>query len=282
MSTCYIVATPIGNLQDMTPRAVETLKSVKAVFAEDTRVSAKLLLHFGIHVPLISLHEHNEMSRLEKITDYLSAGDSVAIISDAGTPLISDPGFTVVQHLRKEGFLVVPIPGVSAIITALSAAGIPTDRFTFIGFLPSKKGQRQSELAQLAKVEETLIFYESSHRIVAMLADLVTTFGAERKVFVGREMTKRFEDYRYGTAESLYHHYEENSGEVRGEFVVVTTGEKQTLEAGDLSYTLLLETLMAEKLPLKQISTILHKVTGRAKNELYQELLALKDEESSS
>lgn len=282
MSTCYVVATPIGNLQDMTPRAVETLKSVKAIFAEDTRVSAKLLLHFGINVPLISLHEHNEMSRLEKITDYLSAGDSVAIISDAGTPLISDPGFTVVQHLRKEGFLVVPIPGVSAIITALSVAGIPTDRFTFIGFLPSKKGQRQSELAQLAKAAETLIFYESSHRILAMLADLVATFGAERKIFVGREMTKRFEDYRYGTAESLYHHYEHHSGEIRGEFVVVTTGEKQVTEAGDLSYKLLLETLMAEKLPLKQISTILHKVTGRAKNELYQELLALKDEESSS
>ncbi len=281
MSTCYVVATPIGNLQDMTPRAVETLKSVKAIFAEDTRVSAKLLLHFGINVPLISLHEHNEMSRLEKITDYLSAGDSVAIISDAGTPLISDPGFTVVQHLRKEGFLVVPIPGVSAIITALSVAGIPTDRFTFIGFLPSKKGQRQSELAQLAKAAETLIFYESSHRILAMLADLVATFGAERKIFVGREMTKRFEDYRYGTAESLYHHYEHHSGEIRGEFVVVTTGEKQVTEAGDLSYKLLLETLMAEKLPLKQISTILHKVTGRAKNELYQELLALKDEESS-
>ncbi|GGZ86345.1 ribosomal RNA small subunit methyltransferase I [Ignatzschineria indica] len=282
MSTCYVVATPIGNLQDMTPRAVETLKSVKAIFAEDTRVSAKLLLHFGINVPLISLHEHNEMSRLEKITDYLSAGDSVAIISDAGTPLISDPGFTVVQHLRKEGFLVVPIPGVSAIITALSVAGIPTDRFTFIGFLPSKKGQRQSELAQLAKAAETLIFYESSHRILAMLADLVATFGAERKIFVGREMTKRFEDYRYGTAESLYHHYEHHSSEIRGEFVVVTTGEKQVTEAGDLSYKLLLETLMAEKLPLKQISTILHKVTGRAKNELYQELLALKDEESSS
>lgn len=282
MSTCYVVATPIGNLQDMTPRAVETLKSAKAIFAEDTRVSAKLLLHFGINVPLISLHEHNEMSRLEKITDYLSAGDSVAIISDAGTPLISDPGFTVVQHLRKEGFLVVPIPGVSAIITALSVAGIPTDRFTFIGFLPSKKGQRQSELAQLAKAAETLIFYESSHRILAMLADLVATFGAERKIFVGREMTKRFEDYRYGTAESLYHHYEHHSSEIRGEFVVVTTGEKQVTEAGDLSYKLLLETLMAEKLPLKQISTILHKVTGRAKNELYQELLALKDEESSS
>ncbi len=282
MSTCYVVATPIGNLQDMTPRAVETLKSVKAIFAEDTRVSAKLLLHFGINVPLISLHEHNEMSRIEKIIGYLSAGDSVAIISDAGTPLISDPGFTVVQHLRKEGFLVVPIPGVSAIITALSVAGIPTDRFTFIGFLPSKKGQRQSELAQLAKAAETLIFYESSHRILAMLADLVATFGAERKIFVGREMTKRFEDYRYGTAESLYHHYEMHSGEIRGEFVVVTTGEKQIAEAGDLSYTLLLETLMAEKLPLKQISTILHKVTGRAKNELYQEFLALKDEESSS
>lgn len=282
MSTCYVVATPIGNLQDMTPRAVETLKSVKAIFAEDTRVSAKLLLHFGINAPLISLHEHNEMSRLAKMTEYLSAGDSVAMISDAGTPLISDPGFTVVQHLRKEGFSVIPIPGVSAIITALSVAGIPTDRFTFIGFLPSKKGQRQSELAQLAKAEETLIFYESSHRILAMLADLVATFGAERQIFVGREMTKRFEDYRYGTAEALHQHYETHSGEIRGEFVVVTTGEKQVAKAGDLSYTLLLETLMAEKLPLKQISTILHKVTGRAKNELYQELLALKDEESSS
>lgn len=280
MSTCYVVATPIGNLQDMTPRAVETLKSVSAIFAEDTRVSAKLLVHFGISCPLISLHEHNEMSRVEKIKGFLEAGESVAIISDAGTPLISDPGFTVVQHLREGGFSVVPIPGVSAIITALSVAGIPTDRFTFIGFLPSKKGQRRTELTEFAGITHTQVFYESSHRIVAMLEDLSEIFGEDRKIFVGREMTKRFEDYRYGTAKSLFEYYQNTESEVRGEFVVVTTGkEKIDNEEGGFDVSLLLNTLMAEKLPLKQISGILHKVTGRAKNELYQELLALKDEE---
>lgn len=280
MSTCYVVATPIGNLQDMTPRAVETLKSVSAIFAEDTRVSAKLLVHFGINCPLISLHEHNEMSRLEKIKSFLEAGESVAIISDAGTPLISDPGFTVVEHLREGGFLVIPIPGVSAIITALSVAGIPTDRFTFIGFLPSKKGQRRTELTSFATAAHTQVFYESSHRIVAMLEDVVDIFGADRKIFVGREMTKRFEDYRYGAASELLAHYESHEGEVRGEFVVVTTGQEEAShDDNGFDASLLRSALMAENLPLKQISGILHKVTGRAKNELYQELLALKNEE---
>lgn len=280
MSTCYVIATPIGNLQDMTPRAVEVLGSVSAIFAEDTRVSARLLVHFGISSPLISLHEHNEMSRVEKIKDFLAKGESVAIISDAGTPLISDPGFTVVRSLREEGFSVVPIPGVSAIITALSVAGIPTDRFTFIGFLPSKKGQRRTELSKLSHVTHTQIFYESSHRIVVMLEDLQEIFGESRAIFVGREMTKRFEDYRYGTAKELHEHYQANEGEVRGEFVVVTSGvEKREEDSSGLDFSQLLQVLIAEKLPLKQISLILHKVTGRAKNELYQELLALKDAE---
>lgn len=264
----------------MTPRAVEVLKTVSAIFAEDTRVSSRLLVHFGIQCPLISLHEHNEMSRIEKIKSYLEAGDAIAIISDAGTPLISDPGFTVVRHLREEGFSVIPIPGVSAIITALSVAGIPTDRFTFVGFLPSKKGQRSAELATLSNVTHTQIFYESSHRIVAMLEDLRETFGESRVIFVGREMTKRFEDYRYGTVDALYEHYRTHDGEIRGEFVVVTSGndQKETESLG-FDSSKLLQILRAEKLPLKQISSILHKVTGRAKNELYQELLALKDAE---
>ena len=279
MSTCYVVATPIGNLQDMTPRAVEVLGSVSAIFAEDTRVSSRLLVHFGIQCPLISLHEHNEMSRVDKIKAHLEAGESVAIISDAGTPLISDPGFTVVRSLREQNFTVVPIPGVSAIITALSVAGIPTDRFTFIGFMPSKKGQRRTELTALSQVTHTQIFYESSHRIVAMLEDLQEIFGETRNIFVGREMTKRFEDYRYGTAKELHQYYVEHDNEVRGEFVVVTSGvPKKEEEASGIESAQLLQILMAENLPLKQISGILHKVTGRSKNELYQELLALKNE----
>lgn len=280
MSTCYVIATPIGNLQDMTPRAVDVLKSVSAIFAEDTRVSARLLVHFGIQCPLISLHEHNEISRVDKIKRHLEAGESIAIISDAGTPLISDPGFTVVRQLREQGFSVVPIPGVSAIITALSVAGIPTDRFTFIGFLPSKKGQRRADLTGLSQVTHTQVFYESSHRIVAMLEDLQETFGESRAIFVGREMTKRFEDYRYGTAKELYEHYATHAGEVRGEFVVVTSGVNVEAEAVcEFESHKLLQILMSEKLPLKQISSILHQVTGRAKNEIYQELLVLKDAE---
>ncbi|GGZ96274.1 16S rRNA (cytidine(1402)-2'-O)-methyltransferase [Ignatzschineria ureiclastica] len=280
MSTCYVIATPIGNLQDLTPRAIEVLRSVTAVFAEDTRVSGRLLQHFGIHVPsLLSLHEHNEMSRIARIEAYLTAGEDVAIISDAGTPLISDPGFTIVRSLRESGFSVIPVPGVSAMITALSVAGIATDRFTFIGFLSSKKQQRLNELAPLSQVPHTQVFYESSHRIESMLEDLVTTFGEDRKIFVGREMTKRFEDYRYGSALELWQHYQNNPGEIRGEFVVVTSGaeiiesENQSLEASQLT-----KVLLAEGLPLKQISGILHQVTGRPKNALYQELLQLRED----
>lgn len=280
MSTCYIIATPIGNLHDLSPRAREVLQSVKRVFAEDTRVSSHLFRHFGIQTPLTSLHEHNEISRIEQLEQVLSQGESVAIISDAGTPLISDPGYPVVVALRKKGFPVIPIPGPSAVITALSVAGIPTDRFAFEGFLPAKSGQRVQALQTLAKESRTLIFYDSSHRIVAMLEDLTETFGAERVGFVGREMTKRFEDYRYGTLAELLAHYRHNPGEVRGEFVVVTAGapaEKRSAETVDAER--LLTVLLAENLPLKQISNIGHKILGRPKNELYQHLLTLREKE---
>ncbi len=280
MSTCYVIATPIGNLQDLTPRAIDVMRSVTAIFAEDTRVTGRLLQHFGIQVPkLQSLHEHNELSRIATIEAHLNAGEDIAIVSDAGTPLISDPGYIIVRSLRESGFSVIPIPGVSAIITALSVAGIATDRFTFIGFLPSKKQQRLNELTLLNQIAHTQIFYESSHRIVAMLEDLVTTFGAARKIFVGREMTKRFEDYRYGSALELWQHYQHHSDEIRGEFVVVTSGaEVITTEQSLLESKLLTDVLLAEGLPLKQISGILHQVTGRPKNRIYQELLQLRAE----
>ncbi len=282
MSNCYVIATPIGNLQDITERAVEVLKSVDSVFAEDTRVSGRLLSHFGIKVPLTSLHEHNEMSRFEKIQSLLDDNKSVAIISDAGTPLISDPGFTVVRMLREKGYKVIPIPGVSAIITALSVAGIATDRFTFIGFLPSKKGQRREELGQLESVPHTLIFYESSHRILAMLEDLKDIFGESRPIFVGREMTKHFEDYRFGSAQELYQYYCDHDDQIRGEFVVVTAGKEDVKKnSSGFHSEALIKALMAENLPLKQISSIVHQVTGESKNSLYQALLQSKNEEQA-
>lgn len=281
MSTCYIVATPIGNLDDLSPRAIQTLQNVSRVFAEDTRVSSRLFAHFGIHTPLTSLHEHNEHGRIEQLASLLSEGQSVAIISDAGTPLISDPGYPVVVALRERGFKVIPIPGPSALITALSVAGIPTDRFAFEGFLPAKSGQRRAKLTELIFEERTLIFYESSHRIVAMLEDLAELFGEERTAFVGREMTKRFEDYRTATLGELRNHYRKESGEVRGEFVVVTKGADRKLAEKGVDGEQLLAILLAEGLPLKQISTVAHKILGQPKNELYQQLLTMREKDLS-
>lgn len=281
MATCYIVATPIGNLGDFTPRAQETLANVTTIFAEDTRVTGHLLRHFSIHTPLKSLHEHNEVARIESIVTHLDAGHSVAIVSDAGTPLISDPGYKVVTHLREKGYPVIPIPGASALITALSVSGLPTDRFLFEGFLPARSGQRQSRLSPLVDEPRTLIFYESSHRILAMLTDLVALFGAEREAFIGREMTKRFEQYLKGTLGELLTHFTTEKDEKRGEFVVIIKGADRTEEpTKSIETTELLTLLLKEGLPIKQITRIAEALTGGSKNELYQQALALKEQQS--
>ncbi len=280
MATCYVVATPIGNLADLSPRAREVLASVATIYAEDTRVTAHLLTQFGLRVPLVSLHEHNEMERIEPMKAQLERGESVAIVSDAGTPLISDPGFPVVAALREAGFSIIPIPGPSALITALSVSGIPTDRFTFEGFLPPKSGARLNRLEKLSEKSETLIFYESSHRILAMLESAIEAFGADREAFIGREMTKHFESYQQGELSSLLEYFLNHKDEIRGEFVVIIRGKNRTDEPSDehsVNHLSLLNILLDEGLPQKQIVSIAQKVTGLPKNQLYQTILSLKN-----
>lgn len=278
MSICYVVATPIGNIEDWSPRAIKILQSVSVIFAEDTRHSAHLMQLFNIRTQMKSLHEHNERDRIELIMSLLSDNNDVAIISDAGTPLISDPGFPVVRALRENNYNVVPIPGVSAVITALSVSGIATDRFLFEGFLPNKRSARLSALNVLKHETRTLIFYESSHRILEMLEDCIDVFSSDRYAFIGREMTKRYEQYQSDRLCQLLAHYQQNEDQVRGEFVVVISGaeaeafgEEQTLILSDL-----LKELLSE-LSLKQAVSIAVKLTKLPKNQVYQMALELQE-----
>lgn len=278
MSTCYVVATPIGNIEDWSPRAIETLKTVDLIFAEDTRHSAKLMQLFNITTPMRSLHDHNEIDRIDEISNLLNDGQSIAIISDAGTPLISDPGFKVVRALREQEQIIIPIPGVSALITALSVSGIATDRFSFEGFLPAKSSGRKSKMDALKKDPRTLIFYESSHRIIEMLKDAISVFGADRYAFIGREMTKHYESYLSNTLEELLTYYQAHSDEQRGEYVVVIEGcPATTTEPTDgIDLQELLEVLLAE-LPLKQAVSIAMKITKLSKNHIYQTALTIQN-----
>lgn len=277
MSTCYVVATPIGNIEDWSPRAIETLKTVDLIFAEDTRHSAKLMQLFSISTPMRSLHDHNETDRIDEILNLLNDDKSIAIISDAGTPLISDPGFKVVRALREHEQKVIPIPGVSALITALSVSGIATDRFSFEGFLPAKSSGRKSKMDALRKDPRTLIFYESSHRIIEMLKDAISVFGEERYAFIGREMTKRYESYISNTLEELLTYYQTHSDEQRGEYVVVIEGSSaETEQSEGVDLNELLEILLAE-LPLKQAVNIAMKITKLSKNHVYQTALMIQN-----
>lgn len=277
MSTCYVVATPIGNIEDWSPRAIETLKTVDLIFAEDTRHSAKLMQLFSISTPMRSLHDHNETDRIDEILNLLNEDKSIAIISDAGTPLISDPGFKVVRALREHEQKVIPIPGVSALITALSVSGIATDRFSFEGFLPAKSSGRKSKMDALRKDPRTLIFYESSHRIIEMLKDAISVFGEERYAFIGREMTKRYESYISNTLEELLTYYQTHNDEQRGEYVVVIEGSNaETEQSEGVDLNELLEILLAE-LPLKQAVNIAMKITKLSKNHIYQTALTIQN-----
>ncbi|WP_077927727.1 16S rRNA (cytidine(1402)-2'-O)-methyltransferase [Wohlfahrtiimonas populi] len=277
MSTCYVVATPIGNIEDWSPRAIETLKTVDLIFTEDTRHSAKLMQLFSISTPTRSLHDHNETDRIDEILNLLNDDKSIAIISDAGTPLISDPGFKVVRALREHEQKVIPIPGVSALITALSVSGIATDRFSFEGFLPAKSSGRKSKMDALRKDPRTLIFYESSHRIIEMLKDAISVFGVDRYAFIGREMTKHYESYLSNTLEELLTYYQTHSDEQRGEYVVVIEGSNVEVEQSEgVNLNELLEILLAE-LPLKQAVSIAMKITKLSKNHIYQTALTIQN-----
>ncbi len=227
----HVVATPIGNLGDLSPRAQAVLRSVDAICAEDTRHTRQLLGHFGIERPLIALHEHNEDGLAARLVERLQAGDSLALVSDAGTPLVSDPGFRLVRAAREAGLRVSPVPGPSALIAALSVAGLPSDRFVFEGFLPAKAGARRERLQTLASEPRTVLFYESSHRIEEMLGDAVQAFGGARPAVVARELTKLFETVLDGPLEALAARVAGEADQRKGEFVVLIEGAGDDVDA---------------------------------------------------
>ncbi len=222
--TLYVVATPIGNLSDISARAREVLSEVSAICAEDTRHTKSMLQAYSIDKPLIALHEHNESDIAWKMVERLKTGDSLALVSDAGTPLVSDPGYRLVREVREAGLTVSPIPGACAAIAALSVAGIPSDRFCFEGFLPAKSSGRRERLQNLAREQRTLVFYESSHRIEESLTDFVSIFGAEREAVVARELTKLFETVLGNTLGGLLEKVQQDENQRKGEFVVIVRG----------------------------------------------------------
>ena len=275
--TLYIVATPIGNLGDISERAIAVLRDAAVVAVEDTRHSRKLLLQFGITTPMIALHDFNESERVAQILARLRDGDDVALISDAGTPLISDPGYQLVRQAHEHGHAVVPVPGACAVIAALSAAGLPTDRFTFEGFLPAKQAARLAALEELAHEKRTMVLYEAPHRIVESLVDMVSIFGAEREVTLARELTKTFETILHATLGSLLDRVRQDANQQKGEIVLVVAGRIAAADEVDASALHTLQVLLGE-MPLKQAASVAAKITGLKKNLLYETALQLKQE----
>ncbi|ERL50700.1 hypothetical protein BJB45_06090 [Halomonas huangheensis] len=250
---------------------------MKLVAAEDTRHSARLMRHLGIAPKMVSLHDHNEGARVAQLVRHLEAGDDIALISDAGTPLISDPGYVLVRELRAAGFRIVPVPGACALITALCAAGLPTDRFTFHGFLPAKGSARRGDLEQWIKVPETLVFYESPHRIRDTLTDIATLFG-KRRVVLGRELTKTFETFLDGDANTLLELMSADPDQARGEFVIMVEGAPQVAEsASEIDANALLAALLAEGAGVKQSAAVAARVLGGGRKTWYARAQALKD-----
>lgn len=277
VATLYCVATPIGNLNDLTQRARDILAQVDMIYAEDTRVTLRLLTHLGIQKPLRSLHDHNESQRVEQTLEALKQGQSIALVSDAGTPLISDPGYKLVKEVSQAGFTITPIPGVSAIITALSVAGLPTDRFSFEGFPAAKRVAREKHLQSLVHDPRTLVFYESCHRIEQTLESMQQIFGAERPAVIARELTKMYETIYRGTLGELYQQLQQDSNMQRGELVVMVQGaEIKEDDAASIEEDQLLA-ILVDELPVKQAANLAARITGKAKNALYRKAMALKD-----
>jgi 16S rRNA (cytidine1402-2'-O)-methyltransferase len=272
--TLYIVATPIGNLEDMTFRAVRILQAVDMIAAEDTRHTGRLLQHFQVKTPQISYHEHNSNSRIPELLEYLQYGKAIALVSDAGMPGISDPGYELIKACIDEGITVVPIPGASAVITALSAAGLPTDRFIFDGFLPAKSQQRKEYLESLQSESRTLVFYESPHRLRDTLADLGAILGSDRSLVIARELTKLYEEFWRGTIGDAMADYQER--EPQGEYTLLVAGTSSSqpqLTETELKTELL--QIMQEGISRSQASRQLAKDTGLSRRYLYQLALAI-------
>ncbi|MGN6152229.1 MAG: 16S rRNA (cytidine(1402)-2'-O)-methyltransferase [Lysobacteraceae bacterium] len=264
----HVVATPIGNLADLSPRALSTLRGVAAICAEDTRHTRQLLAHHGIEQSLIALHEHNESGVAERLVARLLAGESLALVSDAGTPLVSDPGFRLVAAARAAGVKVSPVPGPSALIAALSVAGLPSDRFAFEGFLPAKAGARRERLARLAGEARTLIFYEASHRIEETLADAVAAFGADRPAAVARELTKLFETVLDGTLADLHARVAADPDQRKGEFVLLVQGVADE-EATKIAEGRRIYTLLGAHLPPSTAAKLAAELSGAPRKALY-------------
>lgn len=271
----YVVATPIGNLEDITIRAQNILASVNWVCVEDTRHSRALFTRLGIAPKLIKYHDHNETAAAEKILASLQQGQSVALISDAGTPLISDPGYRLVLQAQQLHIRVVPIPGPSALTCAISVAGLPTDRFIFEGFLPAKSQARLMRIKQLAHEERTMIFYESPHRILACLTDMQSIWGRSRRLCIAREMTKLFETIYQDTIEEVIALIQADENQRKGEFVVVVAGAPAPPSATELQLSEVLQVLM-QQLPVKQAAELAANITGCRRNEAYSTALRIK------
>ncbi len=268
----FVVATPIGNLQDITLRAIETLRSVDRIAAEDTRHSRKLLQHYAIEKPMIALHDHNEDVLAARLVEQLQQGQSIALVSDAGTPLISDPGFPLVRACRESGVEVIPVPGASALIAALSVAGLPTDHFRFEGFMPRKQQARRAFLEGLLHETATLVFYESSHRIQAAMLDMVEVFGVDRQATLARELTKVYETVISASLAELRDQLAGDENQRKGEFVVMLAGAQPQDEPGDRELDRMLG-LLLEELPLKQAAALAARITGLKRNAVYQRAL---------
>lgn len=269
----YVVATPIGNLSDMTPRAVEVLGSVDLIAAEDSRHSAPLLRHFNIAAPVWAYHDHSGQHRTEEIIKRLKSGSNVALISDAGTPLISDPGYRLVDVAHKEDIRVCPLPGACAVVTALSACGLPTDKFTFAGFLPAKTQARQVVLQDYKSSSHTVVFYEAPHRLLESLRDMLVIYGEDRVVVLAREITKMFETVRRDSLAALVEWVAADTNQQRGECVLLVKGEVSDKAELDPEVTRIMS-ILAEELPVKQASALASKISGVKKNTLYGWALA--------
>jgi len=275
--TLYIVATPIGNLGDITPRAVEVLKQVDLIAAEDTRHSQRLLSHLGISTRMQAYHEHNEEYQADKLIARLQQGDSIAVISDAGTPLVSDPGYRLLDRAHECNIRVVPVPGACAAIAAMSVAGLPTDRFSFEGFPPAKQAARLSYLQPLKEETRTMVFYISCHRIGETLMDMKSVFGEQRLATFARELTKTYETIRKATLDELCTWVAEDAMQHKGEIVLVVAGSVKEKSAHPLRDEIL--AVLVDELPVKQASKIASRITGINKNELYEAALKLKNKD---
>ncbi|MDH3546957.1 MAG: 16S rRNA (cytidine(1402)-2'-O)-methyltransferase [Gammaproteobacteria bacterium] len=276
--TLYVVATPIGNLDDLSPRARRTLADVDLIAAEDTRHTRRLLSHFGIKTPQFALHDYNEEEAARTLIGELLAGKSVALVSDAGTPLVSDPGYRLVRAAHEHGIKVSPIAGASAVTAALSAAGLPSDRFCFEGYLPTRQKARRDRLSDLAREPRTIVFYESVHRIRDFLIDIVDAFGEDRSAFIGRELTKLHEQCVQAPLGELLQQIDDDRITRKGEFVVVVAGSRAADKSSLDVDRLLIE--LADQMPGKQAARIVARATGAKRNTLYQRLLDLKNRDN--